>query len=108
MGMMLRRKRMTSIAEEKPLGTWVETRAKASCPHEIEGSSDHSGIRKRGQNKAFTRWRKGVRNNNLAWNTKEKNWDPSTTTYSERREEMDWPSERGKRQVQICDCQRRE
>ena len=84
MGMMLRRKRMTSIAEEKPLGTWVETRAKASCPHEIEGSSDHSGIRKRGQNKASTRWRKGVRNNNLAWNTKGKNWDPSTTTYSER------------------------
>jgi hypothetical protein len=29
MGMMLRRKRMTSIAEETPLGTWVETRAKA-------------------------------------------------------------------------------
>ena len=94
MGMMLRRKRMTSIAEEKPLGTWVETRAKASCPHEIEGSSDHSGIRKRGQNKAFTRWRKGVRNNNLAWNTKEKNWDPRTTTYSERHGRMDWPSER--------------
>jgi hypothetical protein len=38
---------------------------------------------------------KGIRDDKLAWNTKKKNRDSSTTTYSERHGRMDWPSERG-------------